>query len=173
MEKGEYIASEFSESDFDRVYDLYATDVLRVVYYYLGDRFQAEDITQEVFIKLITSKPRLEPGKEKAWLLKVALNKCRDHWRSAWVRRVVLGHPAFELFPAPDETEAKADAVALANAVHGLPSEFKEVVLLHYYQGYGINEISSILQIAEGTVSSRLSRARQKLEKAVKGSAEK
>ena len=66
---------------FDQLYELYATDVLRVSYYYLGNREMAEDVTQDVFVKLITNHPVLEEGREKAWLLKVALNRCRDLWR--------------------------------------------------------------------------------------------
>ena len=156
---------------FEALYDSFATDILRVAYYYLGDRQKAEDVTQEVFVRLLTRKPDLEPGKEKAWLLKVTLNLCRDLWRSAWVKRVVLGHPAFELFPAEDEIEEIADSAALAEAINRLAPQFKEVVLLHYYQGYGISEIAAMLGIAEGTVSSRLSRARSRLEKELKGDA--
>ena len=154
---------------FDELYRLYATDVLRVSYYYLGSREQAEDVTQDVFVRLIVNHPDLEPGREKAWLLKVALNRCRDLWRGAWFRKVVLGHPSFELFPAPDEIGATADRYILAEAVNRLRPEFKEVVLLFYYQGFSVAEISEMLGIAEGTVSSRLSRARIKLQEELKG----
>lgn len=153
----------------DEIYNLYATDVLRVSYYYLGDRQRAEDVTQDVFVRLITSRPALLPGREKAWLLKVALNRCRDLWRGAWLKKVVLGHPAFELFPADDEIGRLAENTALAEAVNRLPAGFKEVVLLHYYQGYGVAEIASMLEISEGTVSSRLSRARARLQNELKG----
>ena len=51
---------------FDQMYDLYATDVLRVSYYYLGNREMAEDVTQDVFVKLLTNRPSLEEGREKA-----------------------------------------------------------------------------------------------------------
>lgn len=149
---------------FDEIYRLYATDVLRFSYYYLGDRQKAEDVTQDVFVRLIVKKPELETGKEKAWLLKVALNRCRDLWRGAWYRKVILGHPSFELFPAPDEISSLADQQALLEAINCLRDEFKEVVLLFYYQGYSVTEIAGMLEIAEGTVSSRLSRARKKLE---------
>ena len=64
-----------SPASFDDLYEKYATDVLRVSYYYLGDRQRAEDVTQDVFVKLLVSRPSLIPGKEKAWLLKVALNR--------------------------------------------------------------------------------------------------
>jgi len=152
-----------SSADFSELYDQYATDVLRVAYYYLRDRQKAEDITQDVFVKLLTTRPSLIEGKEKAWLLKVTLNKCRDSWRSAWYKRIILGHPAFELFPAEDEISGLADEQAISESIGRLPVEFKEVVLLHYYQGFSVAEIAEILKIAEGTVSSRLSRARNKL----------
>ena len=154
---------------FDELYDLFATDVLRVSYYYLGDRQRAEDVTQDVFVRYLQNRPVLLAGREKSWLLKVALNRCRDLWRSAWLKKIVLGHPAFELFPADDDIGHAADSISLAEAVSTLPAEFKEVVLLHYYQGFGVAEIADILNIAEGTVSSRLSRARSKLQKELKG----
>ena len=157
------------ELDFDSLYRSYATDVLRVAYYYLGDRQQAEDVTQDVFVRLLTRRPFLEPGHEKAWLLKVALNRCRDLWRSGWFKKMVFGYPTLELFPAPDEIAGIADASALADAINRLSPEFKEVVLLHYYQGFGVSEIADMLDLAEGTVSSRLSRARKKLEKSMNG----
>ena len=158
-----------SSLSFDQLYELYATDVLRVSYYYLGNREMAEDVTQDVFVKLIMNKPFLEQGREKAWILKVALNRCRDLWRSSWIKKVVLGHPGFECFPAPDEIGQITDRHSLAEAVGLLKPEFKEVVLLFYYQGFTVTEISEMLQIAEGTVSSRLSRAREKLQKELKG----
>ena len=102
---------------FDQLYERYATDVLRVSYYYLGNKDLAEDVTQDVFVKLLVNRPDLEEGREKAWLLKVALNRCRDLWRSAWIKKVVLGHPAFESFPAPDEIGRMADQQSLAEAV--------------------------------------------------------
>ena len=154
---------------FDELYQNYATDVLRVAYYYLGSRELAEDVTQDVFVKLLTNCPSLEPGREKAWLLKVALNRCRDLWRSSWIRKVVLGHPGFECFPAPDMIGHLADQQTLSEAVNRLKPEFKEVVLLFYYQGFSVAEIAEMLGIAEGTVSSRLSRAREKLQKELKG----
>lgn len=157
---------------FDELYRLYATDVLRFSYYYLGDRQQAEDVMQDVFVRLIINQPALEEGREKAWLLKVAMNRCRDLWRGGWYRRMVLGHPAFELFPAPDEVGSLADRQTLLEAVHRLRPEFREVVLLFYYQGYSVAEISEMMNVAEGTVSSRLSRARKKLEEEMKGDGE-
>jgi len=155
--------------DFEGLYEKYATDVLRVCYFYLGDRQKAEDVCQDVFIRLMTNAPDLEEGREKAWLLKVALNRCRDLWRGSWTRRVVLGSPVFELIPAPDDSERRDEEDALMKAIYQLPASFREVVLLHYYQNYGITEISKITGLPEGTISSRLSRGRKKLESILQG----
>ncbi len=154
---------------FEELYERYATDVLRVCYFYLGDRQKAEDVCQDVFVRLITTSPQLQEGREKAWLLKVALNRCRDLWRGAWLKRVVLGSPAFELVPAPDEIDSLADRQEIMQAINQLPAAFKEVILLHYYQGYGISEIAEMMELPEGTISSRLSRGRKKLESILKG----
>lgn len=149
---------------FARLYDQYATDVLRVCYFYLSDREKAEDVCQDVFVRLMKTHPLLQPGREKSWLLKVALNRCRDLWRGAWLKRVILGGPTFELIPAPDEFSRRDDQQAMMAAINQLPATFKEVILLHYYQGMNIAEIAQMLELPEGTISSRLSRGRKKLE---------
>ena len=149
---------------YGQLYESYATDVLRMCYFYLADRQKAEDVVQDVFVRLMTTNPALQPGKEKSWLLKVAMNRCRDLWRGAWLKRVVLGSPVFELIPAADEYAQIGEKQEMMNAINHLPAMFKEVILLHYYQGYGISEISDMMGLPEGTISSRLSRARKKLE---------
>ena len=84
------------------------------------------------------------------------------------MKRVVLGSPAFELVPAPDEIGKLRDQQELMSAIHQLPTTFREVILLHYYQGYGITEIAEMMNLPEGTISSRLSRGRKKLESILK-----
>lgn len=158
------------DQQFSELYEKYADDVLRFSYFYLGDRQQAEDVTQDVFVRLITHTPDLLPGREKAWLLKVAMNRCRDIWRAAWVKRVVLGSPAMELTPAPGQMEDSLERKELLSAIRRLPPDFRDAVLLHYYQGYAINEIAEMLSVPEGTISSRLSRGRKKLQELLKES---
>lgn len=158
------------EGQFSALYEKYANDVLRFSFFYLGDRQQAEDVTQDVFVRLLTRAPDLAPGKEKAWLLKVAMNRCRDIWRAAWVKRVVLGSPVMELTPAPGNLEDSLERQELLAAVRKLPADFRDAVLLHYYQGYAINEIAEMLNVPEGTISSRLSRGRKKLQEILKES---
>ena len=71
--------------------------------------------------------------------------------------------------PAPDEISQRTEKNDLMEAVSKLNPTFKEVILLHYYQGFGISEIARMLDLPEGTISSRLSRARKKLEGMLKG----
>ena len=161
------------DAQFASLYDQYADDVLRMAYFYLADRHKAEDVCQDVFVKLYTHGKSIEPGREKAWLLRVTVNSCRDLWRGAWLRRVVLGAPALEIIPAQDDAiEKREEKAELMRAVNKLPSVFRETVLLHYYPGLGISEIAQMLGLPEGTISSRLSRARKKLEVLLKEEAQ-
>lgn len=147
----------------ESLYLRFADDVLRVSYFYLGDRGQAEDVTQDVFMRLMRQQPQLKEGSEKSWLLKVALNLCRDMWRSAWVKRVILGSRKLELIPAESEIEDKLEKEAVLQAVYALPAQVREVFLLYYYQGMTIEDIAETLDAPPGTVASRLSRGREKL----------
>jgi len=147
----------------EELYRQYADDVLRVSYFYLGDRSKAEDVTQDVFIRLMENRPVLKPGSEKSWLLKVALNICRDMWRSAWARRVILGSKKLEILPARDDIDNRLEKEALMQAIHGLAPEVREVFILFYYQNYGIEDIAAMLEVPAGTVASQLSRGRKKL----------
>lgn len=147
----------------ESLYLRYADDVLRVSYFYLGDREKAEDVMQEVFLRVMDKQPVLREGSEKSWLLKVALNICRDQWRSSWAKRVILGSKRLDIIPADDELEDRTEKEALMQAVHSLPADVREVFLLFYYQRYTIEEIAKILDVQAGTVSSRLSRGRKKL----------
>ena len=165
----ENVSAQMGAAQFETLYEQYADDVLRMAYFYLADRHKAEDVCQDVFVKLYTHGHTIEPGREKAWLLRVTVNCCRDLWRGAWLKRVVLGSPAFELVPAPDEIDSLAEKQEIMQAINQLPATFKEVILLHYYQGYGISEIAEMMELPEGTISSRLSRGRKKLETILKG----
>ncbi len=166
--KGKDPSARMEEGRFEELYAAYARDVLRVSYFYLHDRDKAEDVTQDVFMKLLLTAPDLVPGKEKSWLMKVALNRCRDLWRSAWLKRVTLGIEKVERHRAPDRTDEFLEREELLDAIGRLSPDMRSVVLLHYYQGMGVSEIAELLNVPEGTVSSRLSRSRSRLEDLLK-----
>lgn len=165
QQAGSAMTEEEFSAWFDALYTRYATDVIRVSYFYLADRGKAEDVCHDAFVSLFVNRPSLSPGSEKAWLLKVALNRCRDIWRSAWMRRVISGSPVFEMIPGPDTINQRLEKQEILAAVNSLPPDFREIFILHYYQGYNISEIAQITGVPEGTVSSRLARGRKKLEK--------
>ena len=156
---------EFTEQ-FEQLYAQYADDVLRMAYFYLADKQKAEDVCQDVFIKLYTRGENIAPGREKAWLLRVTVNCCRDLWRSAWLKRVVLGAPSLDIMPAQDETiEQREEKAELMRAIHKLPAAFRETILLHYYQGLGIAEIAQMLDRHVKSIDNALQRVKHKLEK--------
>ena len=156
-------------SYYDGLYHTYATGILRLCYYYLGSREQAEDVVQDVFVRLINAGIEISPSSEKAYLLKAAVNRCKDVWRSAWARRMVYGSPALELTPDPHEVGEGLDRAELMQAIGRLRPDYREVILLYYYQGCSIEQIAEALEVPSGTVSSRLTRGRQKLRLILEG----
>ena len=116
----------------------------------------AEDVLQEVFIKYYRSAPAFEGEEhEKAWLIRVTVNACISLLRSPW-RRLVS--------PLPDNLPASApEGQRLIDLVRRLPAKYSIPLHLHYYEDYSVKEIASILRISEGTVKSRLARARKQL----------
>ena len=122
----------------------------------LGDAHEAQDAVQDAFVKYLEKAPEFEsPEHEKAWLIRVTVNDCKSRLRSPWHRRRTAlseGLPA----PAPEER-------TVLEAVLALPPRDRAAVHLYYYEGYSTPEISAMTGQSEGTVRSRLARARQKL----------
>ena len=130
--------------------------LLRIAMTRLSSPADAEDVVQEVFLKLLTTRPHFRDLEhEKAWLIRVTVNGCRSRLRSPWrKRRTELS----EGLPAPEPEEK-----VVLEAVLALPPRDRAAVHLYYYEGYSTPEISAMTGQSEGTVRSRLSRARQKL----------
>lgn len=137
----------------EKVVDRYSDMLMRIALLHLKNRSDAEDASQEIFLKLI-QKPRIFESSEheKAWLIRTAVNLCKDRLKSSWFRkRAIL-----------DENMAAsaAEESEVLSAVMELPLKYRSIVLLFYYEGYSISEISKILNIKENTVGSQLHRAR-------------
>lgn len=124
----------------------------------------AEDIAQEVFISYVKAKPAFESAEhEKAWLLRVTINRCKSFFRSAWQRKTTGLEDDFPDTPfTPDET-------AVVEAVNRLPKKYRQVIYLYYIEGYATGEIAAILEMPQNTVLSQLARARKLLKTALKG----
>ena len=133
----------------------YGDDVFRLAYSYLGSRADGEDVCQSVFCRLAEGRTELEPGREKAWLLTCAANACKNRFR--FLRRWE-GLPLEAAEAVPDESGR-----AVLEAVLSLPEKYRAPVHLYYYEGYSVAEIANMIGKSQGTVKSRLYRARELL----------
>lgn len=150
-----------TNAEIERVVNEYATMLLRVAYSQLNNRTEAEDTVQEVLLKYMEKAPVFQSEEhEKAWLLRVTINHCKNHLASAWFRKRA---DLDEGIPALDNEELE-----VVSAVAALPAKYRAVVHLYYFEGYSTKEIAEILHSRPNTVSSRLSRARALLAKALK-----
>lgn len=143
----------------ERMLENYSSLIVRIAYQQVKNKADAEDIAQEVLIKLMTLAPDFESTEhEKAWIIRVTINQCKDFHKSAWNRkREYLD----DTMPAPEQEETGE----VLEAVLGLPAKYKNVIYLFYYEGYSILEIADILKQKETTVGSWLHRARKLLKK--------
>ena len=134
----------------------YSDTVFRAALHNCSCTADAEDVVQDVFEKLLQYKGRFESEEHlKAWLLRVAINRCHDLTRAACQKNTELD----ENLPAPDSF---ADGSVL-DAVRALPEHFRNAVYLHYYEGYTAAEIGRMLGAPTNTVLSWLRRARTQL----------
>ena len=153
---------------FERLVNQYQTSLLRTCYMYLRDREQAEDAVQETFFKAYRNFGAFRgESAEKTWLMKIAINTCRDMRRTGWFlhmdRRMTP-----EMLPEASVPFEEIEE-GLIVEVMNLPLRLREVILLYYYQNMDTNEIAQTLGIARSSVSGRLQRARKKLREILEG----
>ena len=153
------VARSMEALDLEGLMRTYGNDVLRTAYLYVKDIHLAEDIFQEVFLKVNNRYDSFRGEcSVKTWLLQITINTCKDYLKSAWNQKVETTDE-FKTQQVVEEGYEKIEK----QAVMELPDKYKEVVLCVYYQELSIEEAADTLQIATGTVKSRLNRARQKL----------
>lgn len=160
--------------DIETLIRQYGNDVLRTAYMYVKDIHSAEDIFQDVFIKVNQKLSTFEGNSSiKTWIIRITINTCKDYLKSAWNRRVVpmmdYQEDAIISETDYDEVESQDTKELIKKSVLSLPEKYKEVVLCVYFQEMSIAEAAKTLQIAEGTAKSRLSRAREKLKSILEG----
>ena len=154
-----------SEQEICRAIDRHADTVRRICMVHLKNHADTEDIFQTVFLKYaLSSFPFEGEEHERAWLIRVAINACRDLLKSFFrSRRAALEEAA--LLPAP----LPPDRQEVLEAVLSLPEKYRDVVYLHYYEGYTAPEIAGLLDKNVNTVYTLLTRARQKLREVLEG----
>ena len=155
----EIAADESPKQRLTRLVRQYQTDLLRICYIQLHDTALAEDAVQETYLKAYRSMPAFRGDcSEKTWLMRIAVNVCRDMRRSAWFRyvdrRVTLDHLPDPVEPVPDAS------IALMQEIMRLPRKLMEAVWLYYYEDMNMKDIGDMLGVAATTVGYRLDKAR-------------
>jgi RNA polymerase sigma-70 factor (ECF subfamily) len=109
----------------------------------------------------------------KTWIIRITINTCKDYLKSAWNRRVVpmMEYQEDSIISETDydDVEKQDTKDLIMKEVLSLPSKYKDIVLCVYYQQMSLTEAANALGLAEGTVKSRLSRARKRLKAALEG----
>lgn len=151
-----------SASELEEVMGRYQTMVFRLAYSYTRSRSDAQDLCQEVFLRYFCSRPPFASEEHRrAWLLRVTVNRCKTHLTSWWVRRTV---PLDDRIPMPEP-----EPLALDEALRQLAEKDRLVIHLFYYEECSTQEIARMMRTTEGAVRTRLTRARQRLGKILKG----
>ena len=138
--------------DIETLFAQYKDDVYRLALSYTKSVQEAEDVCQTVFLKLIEQR-HITPGKERAWLMQVTANTCRNVLRSGWWRRTVSMEEPLPA-PSPQYTD-------LWDTVMALPPKYRVLVYLRYYEELSTKEMAALLHISQTAVTTRLTRARQ------------
>ncbi|MBU5442352.1 sigma-70 family RNA polymerase sigma factor [Paenibacillus sp. MSJ-34] len=147
----------------------YGNDVWNYAFFLTKQADLSDDISQDTFLKVYEKIHTYRGGSSiKTWILSIVRNTVRDYWRSAWKKKVTLtekllgfgNHPSAEA-----EVLADTETKALWEIVLKLPLKLREVLVLYAHHQLSIGEIAALLQLSEGTVKSRLFRARAKVSK--------
>lgn len=154
-----------SEQETAEALDRHADMVRRLCLIHLKNQADSEDVFQTVFMKYVLSSAVFENEEhEKAWFIRVTINACRDLLRSFFRSRTV---PLEELIELP--ADASSDTREVLGAVLELPEKYRDVVYLHYFEGYTAVEIGQMLKKNVNTVYSLLARSKKLLRERLGG----
>lgn len=152
-------------SDVEHTIGQYADMVKHICFVYMKNESDTEDVFQDVFLKYaLFSEPFLSEEHKKAWLIRVAINRCKDVLRS-FLRRNTCPLDEAAAIAAP----SSEDHSQVLEAVMTLPEKYKILIYLHYYEGYSAVEIAGILHKKVNTIYTNLARAKTELKKMLGG----
>ena len=148
----------FTDEQYTQIAQRNMDTVFRVAFSYMKSRADADDITQNVLLKLYRYDGAFENDAHiKHWLIRVTINECKSALRSLWRKTENLEDYVNSLVMP---TQGHSD---LLEAVLALPKKYRVVIYLYYYEGYSTGEMAELLSLPEATVRTHLARARAKL----------
>ncbi len=159
----------------EKLYQKYSDMVFRVGVLYMRNEQESYDIVQDLFLKLLCHPKQFEDEEqEKAWILRVAINRCKDQLKSFWRKKRISWQEYQNGSANGGEGIGYSDDFSderqmVMSAVQNLPDIYKEVIYLFYYEGYKAEEIARLMRRNPSTVRSRLQKARELLKKSLKG----
>lgn len=146
-----------SASDFETAYSMYADMVYRLALSYMKHKEDAEDVVQEVFTKYVCGfHLPISKEHEKAWFIRVTMNQCHDLLRKRSYRMHTPLEDVTEVGVERDDTIHN-----LFEALKTLPDKYRDVVILHYLEGYSVDEVAELLHLSVSAVKMRLKRSRE------------
>lgn len=152
-----------SSGDFEAFYKRNYKFVYRICFIYMKNAYDAEDCTEDTFVKALNGNYSFnDENHERAWLTVAASNLCKDRLKSRWRKSFVPieeYEEASETISSGNEFETNETLKAVMN----LPVKYKDLIILYYYQGYQTDEIAEMLKLNPSTVRNRLREARLKL----------
>lgn len=147
----------------------YSNMVYRLAFSMMKNKYDADDIHQEVFVQYISHYPKLgNEDHKKAWLIRVTINMCKNWWKSTWQRKVCGMLEGHELATQDEAVLQWEQRYPVMEQVQKLPQKYRLIVHLFYYEEMSIKEIAEVLNLKESNVRARLTRARQKLKDVLK-----
>ncbi len=153
------------DRDFNRIVNAYADMLLRICMHYTKNTADAEDVVQATFLKLVEKNIIFDSAEhEKAWLIRVCINLCKDNLKSSWKKKVYSVHET-EFKDQPYEI---ADESPFLSYIRTLPPKQKTAVYLFYYEDMPVSQIAAAMGANQNTVLSWLRRGRKALEKLLK-----
>ena len=159
------ICLEVTEDYISGLVDKYGNMVLRLSYTYLKSQADAEDTVQELFLKLIETKPIFNDDEhEKRWIIKTTVNMCKNKLKTFW-RKNITSIDDIKDIACFDTYELDSNVL---KAVMSIPEKYRIIIHLYYYEEYSTPEIANLLGKKVVTVRSLLYRARERLKKILK-----
>lgn len=152
------------------IVDTYSDMVYKLALARTKNKFDADDVFQEVFMRYMKNYHKLSSKEHiKAWLIRVTINCSNNIFKQSWFKKTVLLKNTFKDNLSEDLDFSTEENKMVYNSVLELPKKYRTVIHLFYYEDMSIKEISKALEIKEGTIKSQLHRGRNLLKEILEG----